>query len=367
MASVTGTVNTFGYLKDWIAVAYDTDTHAYANSAIVSSGTYNISGLTTGKLYNIVVKPKIGNVWTASIVTATNSYCVPTDLSGTPYVYEATTAGIPPVTNRMLLVTGHGSNNSTPSTLDYHGHTPTYVDNARIRTDQYKWSEYGSSLYFDGTGDHITFPDSADFEPAGSNFYFSSWVRFTGYGSAEGGGYHSTILSKDVAGDRGFYLEFYGTVSSWSGMIFSGFDSGGGRTDIIGTYAFAVNTWYFIEVSRSGNNIYLFVNGSLLNSGSTAFSRTIKNTTNSLKLGALKYDATNNYYLNGYVQDVEFFIGTAGHTSNYSVPTGPIALTTGSSEPTWPTTPSNTVTDNGVVWTNRGRNIRPRSFFQIAT
>lgn len=366
MASVTGTVNTFGYLKDWIAVAYDTDTHAYANSAIVSSGTYNISGLTTGKLYNIVVKPKIGNIWTANTNQSLNSYCVPTNASGTPYVYEVTT-GTVIAANTKLVVAGYGSDNSTPSTLDAVGHTPTYVGNARIRTDQYKWFGYGSSLYFDGTGDSVTFLDSADFELGAENFYLRGWVRFAGYPTYNNGFYTSTMVCKDNAAGRSFTVNAVGTASSFTALAFNGFSDTNNYTAVTASWSPSLNTWYFVEVSRNSNLVYLFVDGVLLNAGGTAFSRTMQNTTTVLRLGANEYDTNFKYYLNGYLSDWEMVVGTAGHTANYTTPTTPLLALTGSSEPTWPTTPSDTVTDNGVVWTNRGQNIRPKSFFQIAT
>lgn len=368
MASVTGTVNTFGYLKDWIAVAYDTDTHAYANSAIVSSGTYNISGLTTGKLYNIVVKPKIGNIWTANTNQSLNSYCVPTNASGTPYVYEATSAGFEEVTNRKLLVSGYGTNDSNPSTLDYHGHTPTYVGNARLRTDQYKWAAYGSSLYVDGTGDYVSFPDSADFELGSSDFYIRGWVRLAGYANNNSGSYVSTFISKHVAFQNGIFLYATGTASSFTNLEFRGCsDNASGYVAVNVSYSFSLSTWVYLEVSRSSNTVYLFADGQLLNGSGTTFNLTVQNNTSTLKLGAIDFDANLKFYTNGHFQDWEFVNGTAGHTVNYTPPTAPLLALTGASEPTWPTTPSNTVTDNGVVWTNRGRNIRPRSFFQIAT
>lgn len=93
----------------------------------------------------------------------------------------------------------------------------------------------------------------------------------------------------------------------------------------------------------------------------------MQNTTTVLRLGANEYDTNFKYYLNGYLSDWEMVVGTAGHTANYTTPTTPLLALTGTSEPTWPTTPSDTVTDNGVVWTNRGHLYQPFAQLYIAS
>lgn len=368
MASIAGTVspNPPGGPTAWIVTAFDAETHVYAGVAEVSGGAYTITGLTAGRLYALICRPKTGNVWTASKAAVQGEYAVPANPVTTPYVYEATT-GTVIAANTKLLVGGAGANDSVPSTLDAMGHQPTYVGNARLKTDQYKWSGYGSSLYFDGSGDSVTFPDSADFELGASNFYLRGWLRFAGYPTYNNGFYTSTMVCKDNAAGRSFTFSATGTASSFTALAFLGFSDNSNYTSVSSPWSPSLNTWYFVEVSRNSNLVYLFVDGVLLNAGGTAFSRTMQNTTTVLRLGANEYDTNFKYYLNGYLSDWEMVVGTAGHTANYTTPTTPLLALTGTSEPTWPTTPSDTVTDNGVVWTNRGHLYQPFAQLYIAS
>lgn len=93
MASIAGAVTPYGDPIDWVAVAYHPATHAYLNHAAVVDGAYSIGGLMPGQVACVVCRPVSGDAWVANTEVAQGTYCVPTDPTTTPYLYEATTGG----------------------------------------------------------------------------------------------------------------------------------------------------------------------------------------------------------------------------------------------------------------------------------
>ncbi len=202
--------------------------------------------------------------------------------------------------------------------------TITVVGNAKISTAQSKFN--GASLVLDGSGDYLTIPDSASVELGASDFTIETWVRFAGYPADNGGQFQSTLVSKDVNGSRGFNFHVAGTASSITTLGFIGFSNNTTYTIVSASTTFNLDQWYHVAVVRSGNLVYLFKDGVILNGGGTAFSTTIQNTTTTLKVGADEFDATYKYYLNGYLDDLRVTTGVARYTTSFSVPTVPNAI-----------------------------------------
>ncbi len=211
-----------------------------------------------------------------------------------------------------------GTNGSTTFT-DVKGKTVTANGNAQISTAQYApLTGNSSSCVLDGTGDYLSTPDHSDFEFGSGNFTMRCKLRIAGWSPSYGGSYYFVLFSKDSSSGRSYSVQVVGTSSSFTTLRFVGFSDNSNSTTVDGSYSFALDTWYDIEVVRSGNLIYLFVDGTLLNAGGTAFSRTLQDTANSFKIGAHGYDATFLGYLNGFVDDVEVYKGVALHTANFT-------------------------------------------------
>jgi hypothetical protein len=211
-----------------------------------------------------------------------------------------------------------GTDGSTTFT-DEKGKTWTAVGNAQLDT---AISKFGTAaLLLDGAGDYITSPDASDYELGSSNWTIDCQIRFSGYAANNGGQFKQSIVSKDVTGGRGFSINVDGTVSSLTGITFLGFQTDAVFTQVDAAYTFSLNTWYHVEVVRSGNLIFIFVDGVLLNTGGTAFSRTIQNTATTLKIGANEFDGTFKYYFNGHIDEFRLTKGVARHTANFTPPT----------------------------------------------
>ncbi len=226
---------------------------------------------------------------------------------------------------RKLGLHCDGTNAST-TFIDVHGNTVTANGNAQISTAQYpSLTGKTSSGLIDGTGDYLSVADSSDFEFGSGNFSLRARIRISGWSPGYGGAYYSCLFSKDVAASRGFNVQVVGTSSSFTTLRFVGYSDNTNNTQIDGSFSFSLNTWYEITVVRSGNLIYLFVDGSLLNTGGTAFSRTIQDTTTTFKVGGHVYDGTFLGYLNGYVSEIEVYKGAAIATASYTPSASPFS------------------------------------------
>jgi hypothetical protein len=192
----------------------------------------------------------------------------------------------------------------------------TAYGNARIRTSQAKFGD--SSLYFDGNGDYIAFADTPALRLGSSDFTLEAWVYLTGYPTNNSGYYQSTVCAKDLSGAREFGFHLKGTSSSFTDLTFLGFSTNSVYTEVTQPFAFTLNTWYHLAVVRSGNLVFLCVNGSILNAGGTAFAQTLQGTTTPFKIGAVEYDASFKYYLNGYIDELRITKGVARYTTNFT-------------------------------------------------
>lgn len=211
--------------------------------------------------------------------------------------------------------------------IDDTGRAVTTVGNARYSGV----SKYAlGSFYFDGNGDYLTIPDSDDFHLGNNDFTVEAWIRPTAYATLNAASYVSTIAGQDLSTSRSWMFNIEGTATSFTTLAFSGFaDNGSNYTSVTAGYTFALNTWYHIAASRIGDLVYLHVNGVCVNPGGTAFSRTIQNSTTTVKVGALEYDATYHYYFTGYIDDLRITRGVGRYKTDFtpaaivaSAPTG---------------------------------------------
>jgi hypothetical protein len=351
MASITGTVTTIGDPTDWIATAFDADTHAFAGAAAVVLNSYTITGLAAGKAYVVSCRPKTGPAWSAGHETLLNDYSVPTSPATTPYIFKATTASGESFSGNTVLLLNCNGNNGATAFTDAKGHAITPAGDAKISTAQSKFG--GASCLLDGTGDYLDCGDSADFELGSGDFTLESWVRFTGYSNSFGGFYAAVLVGKDQIGARAFHWKITGTSNSYTAIVFST-----AGTELTVNYTFSLDTWYHLAVCKSGTTLRFFVNGTQAGANQT-HNTTIADVATALTVGAHLYTGYT-YALKGYMDSIRI-TKAARYTADFTEPASEFTLNalTGSSEPIWPTTLGATVADGDVIWTNKGRFIRP--------
>lgn len=213
--------------------------------------------------------------------------------------------GIDQYTKLMLHMNGaNGSTVFTDSSLS--PKTVTANGNAQISTAQYKFGS--ASGLFDGSGDYLSVPHSTDFEFGIGDFSADTWVRFAATGL-------SVIIGKYVDANNFFYPLYYNSTESR--LYLRCFTSGSARADYYCTFNPSLNTWYHIEVCRSGSSCLMFVNGILQTVTTlTAFNGNV-NFTNGLNVGCA--DPTS-FAMNGSIDETRLSKGIARHTTDFTPP-----------------------------------------------
>jgi len=168
---------------------------------------------------------------------------------------------------------------------------------------------YGSSAYFDGTGDYIEIAGiGSDFYFGSENFTIEGWINPSSVGSN-----YQTIFT------GGYPFQIY----SRNGNIESYFnDSDDTSTYIISNLlgpsnSVSANVWTHFSVVRNGSTFRCYVNGTSTSSktSSSSLALSAKNPT----IGGVPYPSPQ-YYFNGYIQDLRIYKGIAKYTANFTPP-----------------------------------------------
>lgn len=217
----------------------------------------------------------------------------------------------------VLLVKGDGPDAAIIG-KDYskYNRAITVAGNAQLDTAQSKFG--GSSWLFDGTGDYLWTPDSADFAFGTGDFTIEGWFRFNALPT--GGGEMYLCGQYDTAVGAGsnsahIYLDSTGSVNLGA----RAYNSTTPFVNIIGTTVIAVATWYHIALVRSGSNFYLFLDGVL--EASTTSATAVNDSAYRFSVGALG-DYTGGQ-MNGWIDDFRVTKGRARHTSAFTALTKP--------------------------------------------
>ena len=221
-------------------------------------------------------------------------------------------------TNTKLLLHMDGSDGSTTFTdSETTPKTVTANGSAQIDTAQSKFG--GSSGLIGPQANYLSLADSAGFEFTG-NFFVSYWYKANARTN-----YVRPVSTTEYnsATFRGWWLGWGYTNATNQPAEFYAFNSSGGTdVGISGTTDVNDGNWHYLEVSRSGSSVYLFLDG--VQQGSTAtFAGTIirASGTTGLMIGRTWTDLNQvGDYMNGWLDELIIVNGTAGHTGNYTPP-----------------------------------------------
>ena len=203
----------------------------------------------------------------------------------------------------------NGADGSTTFT-DETGRTWTANGSAQIDTAQYKFG--GASGYFDGAGDYLDTPDSADFDVGSSDFTVDCWVYRNTDGSRQVicGQVDSTGGNANIS----FFLEMtasdtlHGAIASGTTLY---------EATSTGTIT-ADSTWHHVAFVRDGNTLRLFIDGT---ADGTADVTGVTANDSAYKMAIGRLGEYDGIYWNGWIDEFRFSNGIARWTTNFTPPT----------------------------------------------
>jgi len=250
-------------------------------------------------------------------------------------VYESAftppTEPLTAITNTYLLV-GDLPYIKDESTNNFSIHAGTYNNGSNVLLPKkspislfdngaYSEASHGASAYFDGTGDHISAANHADFNVGSSDFTLECWAYIESINGNAGlcGLYNTStnqrsylIYQTDTSNHFGVAMSSDGTYQSGS-SIDSGVD--------VSNY---LNQWVHLALTKSGTNATLYLNGNSIGTTSSAPS-TLHASTASFVVGKTAGVDT---HTTGYFSDVRLVNGSVVYTSNFTPPTAPLTAIT---------------------------------------
>jgi len=226
-----------------------------------------------------------------------------TVISGNPGGIYTNIIGDSNFSSVTLLLHGDGTNGSTTFTdSSLLNKTITRSGNAQISTTNSKFG--GASILFDGGGDYLNIPTSADFAFGTGDFTIESWL----YPVFPPNGYPICIYTNQQPMDVGLSIAQYGNNNIYINVAGSYINSG--------PNTLPDNTWTHFALTRSGTNLRLFING-------TQVATTVTNSTN--VTCAPNYPTiggnSSGWDYKGYMDDFRVTKGIARYTSNFTAPT----------------------------------------------
>ena len=226
-----------------------------------------------------------------SAVYSGTSFSVPTApltaISGTSLLLSGTNGGITDAAAKNVLET---------------------VGGAAISTAQSKWG--GSAMYFDGSGDYLSMVETAILNFGSSDFTIEAWI----YATATVGA-NRPIWSTGTNSTNWMSLYLHTAAGRPEFAIISG---GSNIIDLFPSDVVSTNTWYHLAVTRSGSTFRMFLNGTVISSGTSATA--VPDYTDNYRVGYGRWNGDTGVYA-GYINDLRITKGYARYTANFTPPT----------------------------------------------
>lgn len=212
-----------------------------------------------------------------------------------------------------LLMHMNGTNASTTFT-DSSGNafTATAYGNAQISTAESKFGN--ASGKFDGNGDYVQITSANALELGGGDFTIELWYYHDGGNQTFAG-----LVGKGAVGSTAsdaWSLEFGGT-----GLIFVAWAD---NNQSIQCAKPADNAWHHVAVTRAGNTLRLFTDGTVQSTLGGVSYTIATNNSGPLVIGGGAYAPTTRSF-SGYIDELRITKGVARYTANFTAPTAPFA------------------------------------------
>ena len=215
----------------------------------------------------------------------------------------------------VLAIPMDGANNATTFTdesanIRGSGSAKSITRNGDTKTVTAVSKFYGSSGFFDGSGDYLNLGTSSDYLFGTGDFTIEGWFYLT-----------SDSTRQDLMGNYSGSTTGWGIQTSYGVAGQIGFFCGNSILLDSAARVWSPNSWTHFAITRSGTSLKLFVNG--VNTTTTTNSTDISTTSNPLFIGAITSagSATPQLFCNGYFQDFRIYKGLEKYTSNF-IPSG---------------------------------------------
>ena len=252
-----------------------------------------------------------------------------------------------------LLLPGNGTNGAQNNTfLDSSSNNFTITRNGNTTQGTFTpFSQTGWGNYFNGSSS-LYAADNTAFQFGSGDFTIEAWV----YASAPvASGTAGAIVAKYISGSSGFSDDAYamyiynnsGTMQVLVGLI-SGTTETNNFFNLPSNDTLLGGVWHHVAVTRSGNSVRVFWDGSQIGSTVT-YSSTLNPGTGPLNIGARNANNSTSQYENfftGYISNLRITKGGALYTSNFTPSTTPLTTTVSAGTVSLLTCQSNRFVDN---------------------
>ncbi len=193
------------------------------------------------------------------------------------------------------------------------GHDATAAGGAAISATQTKFG--AKSCYFDGTGDYLTVADHADLDLSAVAWSIDFWVYADSTGGATQG-----LFFQGIDATNYMDIELIKRTTTFDVRL-NIMDSGAPGNLTVDTTGnndapVAAATWTHIEVSHTGDNFYIFVDGSLRGTGVDTDNEA-ENYTSSAYIGSTFIGGALANYFTGYIDEYRVS-NVCRHTSGFT-------------------------------------------------
>jgi len=197
---------------------------------------------------------------------------------------------IPYPQNLKLLLRATDATTSGMKDFSGYGRVVTNSTGATGSTTQKKVNPY--SMYFDGTDDVISIPDSTDFAFGAVNWTYSFWIYPLALPTSTDS---IMIISQYVDANNYQYIHLYGDGT----IYYINRSSSTTITEFHATHGMTINNWYHLSVCRSESNPRIYINGISLSvtEDTTISGKTLGDISSVLYVGANNTTGFSNVYL----------------------------------------------------------------------
>jgi len=216
-------------------------------------------------------------------------------------VFTPPTVPLTAITNTSLLLRG-----TNAGIIDKSQSVKTITLNGDAKSSTTQSKYLTSSMYFDGTGDSLTIGNNQGLHIGSGDFTIEMWLRAAAVDTSAN---QTLMLRRSVVGARGLVINI--NTSSKLGFVAGDSSTGAWEISFNSTSDLSANTWHHIAIVRSGNNFYLYLDGT--REATASSSATIADDTSDLIIGTNEAGTGD---FSGYISDLRITKGLARYTAS---------------------------------------------------